>query len=59
MSWTHPICETCWKERNPNREPVTVKDDEVEKCCYCGKATSAGIYIRENPLNVKFTREER
>jgi len=58
MSWTHPICEACWSERNPNREPVTVNNGNIETCCYCGEHTKSGIYIREDPVNVKFSAAE-
>lgn len=57
MSWTHPICEVCWEERNPNRQPVKVKDAETEICGFCGEHTNSGIYVRENPDNVKFKKE--
>jgi hypothetical protein len=53
--WTHDICESCWKQRNPGREPVrtTVRTTEAEQavCCFCGKRTAAGICVREDMRN--------
>jgi hypothetical protein len=47
--WTHSICEGCWEKRDPNREPVRVKDREVEIYCFCGLTHASGIYVREDP----------
>lgn len=52
--WTHSICSECFKERYPDREPVRVKYTPVEQCCFCGKPTSMGIYIRFDPKELKF-----
>jgi hypothetical protein len=27
-----------------------VTNEPAETCCFCGKKTVAGIYVRENPL---------
>ena len=57
MGWTHRICEECWNKRNPDREPVKVKSqyDELKPCCFCGKETASGIFVRFDPkqLNCK------
>lgn len=58
MNWTQPICQNCWIARNPDRDPVRVKDGEAENCCDCGEATNDGIYIRANPLSVKFPKAD-
>lgn len=47
--WSHPICYLCWTELNPHREPHRLVTPIDEKCCYCGKATRSGIYVREDP----------
>lgn len=47
--WTHPICSACWEQREPNREPVRLREPEVERCCFCGKVHASGIYVREDP----------
>jgi hypothetical protein len=47
--WTHAICVSCWKLRNGERDPVGLKDPEVETCCFCGKKTSSGVYVRFDP----------
>jgi hypothetical protein len=55
MSWTQPICEACWNERNPEREAVRVTvQEDAETCCYCGEHTSSGIFVRVDPKTVKF-----
>jgi hypothetical protein len=44
-----PICDSCWQEQEPGREPVRVAYDhhrERETCYACGETTYAGIYVR-------------
>lgn len=51
-SWTHACCRACWSKSRYNlmgKEPVRVLDDDEERCCFCGEATSEGIYVREPP----------
>ncbi len=57
----HTICEACWKKRNPGREPVRMVDDFAiaEKCCFCGEATKARIYVREKNESVACKTEHR
>jgi hypothetical protein len=50
--WTHAICIPCWNEKNPDRDPITLREEEKETCCFCGAPTTAGIYIREDPNKV-------
>lgn len=50
--WTHAICGECWEERSPGREPVRVRDGEDRPCCFCGRATAEGIYVREAPTSL-------
>lgn len=47
--WRHTICTSCWKLRNGERDPVRMKDPELEICCWCHKLHSSGIYVRNNP----------
>lgn len=53
--WTHSICQKCWNEKNPDREPVHLKEEfaSQEACCFCGESTSAGIYVRFDPLQLR------
>jgi len=47
--WTHAICGDCWDEKNPERETAlryTKGDKEI--CCFCGKNTKSGIYVRHD-----------
>lgn len=49
--WTHPICEEDFQIET-GQYPDTaarVVDPEVEICCFCGRATNSGIYIRQDP----------
>lgn len=47
--WTHPICDDCWDDRNPERLASRVQQGDIEHCCFCGRHTTSGIYIREEP----------
>jgi hypothetical protein len=49
--WSHMICENCWVERNPEREPVRIKEEFRAEgpCCYCKATQKSGIYVRDNP----------
>ena len=49
MGWTHAICGPCWKRREPNRDPVVLKDAATTVCCFCRELTSEGIFVREDP----------
>lgn len=48
--WTHAICMDCWMTKHPDRGPVKARDKVQETCCYCGRATLDGIYVRANPF---------
>lgn len=52
--WTHPICEQCYTDRDPEREPVRIKQQyrEEETCYFCGKKNKDGIYYRADPDDV-------
>ena len=47
--WTHSICESCWRKRELGRQPVRLKDPQLELCCFCGYTHASGIYVREDP----------
>lgn len=51
--FTHTICEGCWDKKNPGRQALRVSANytEAEPCCFCGKQTNAGIFVREDPQN--------
>lgn len=62
MSWTQPICEACWIERESVwkddkliliRKPVRVLEPELERCSYCCSPTIMGVYVRDDPSKVK------
>lgn len=49
--WQHSICEACWKERHPEREPVRSAEPKQPKraCCYCGFDHRSGIQVQADP----------
>ncbi len=49
MSWTHAICEKCWKQEKGGQIPHRIREAAEEPCCFCGAPTSAGIYLRHDP----------
>jgi hypothetical protein len=51
--WTHSICESCWTARNPDRQPVKLRAEQDETCCYCGQPHSSGIFVRDDPSTLK------
>ena len=62
LSWTQPICDTCWWNRNPERVPIRIADGKThrERCAFCGEQTMSGIYVRHDPATVPYpaTRED-
>lgn len=48
-NWTHAICDDCWDKDNPERRSPRKGEGNPESCCYCGKATLSGIYVRDDP----------
>ena len=59
--WTQPICRDDWYAHygNGTRQPTTLKPEfREETCCYCGKPTRSGIFVRENPREVPYPTEE-
>lgn len=71
MSFTQPVCTSCWVEENsvPDddggaliRQPIQVRIEDfmeaLEKCCKCGRATSSRIWIRIDPTTVPYPKEE-
>lgn len=53
-SWTQGCCGACWIERYPGLKPTPLLPEhrEEETCCFCGKATMSGIYVRVDPAKV-------
>ena len=47
--WTHVIWRPCWDVRGETREPYTLVSAPEEACCFCGQATTEGIFVRANP----------
>lgn len=52
--WTHNACYDCYGKKYPKRTPHRLKPEEgqslpMEACCYCGKETPDGIYVRDDP----------
>jgi hypothetical protein len=52
--WNHSICEECWNQDNPGREPFRIRSVSGRElvprpCCACGKNHGSGIWIRRDP----------
>jgi hypothetical protein len=43
-----PICDYCWVQEEPDREPVRLKEPTSEACYRCGQITLSGIYVRRD-----------
>jgi len=50
--WTHRQCTDCWNERNPDRQAHMICGERSNTCCFCGKSTNAGIYVRHDPSDL-------
>lgn len=46
--WTHLLCDDCYAEVEPYRDPSRVRHD-IGTCCRCGDITVSGIYYRADP----------
>lgn len=51
--WTHSICDRCYAEHEPGRDPVRIVEDDASVCCFCGKWNKDGIYYRFDPSKLK------
>jgi hypothetical protein len=58
VTWTQPVCNSCWFDREGERTPVRMREPELEFCCLCGQATHSGIYVRLNPMDVPYPKQE-
>lgn len=58
MTWTQPICLSCWGCLYPHLPRHQVRNDHSRICCRCGAATTAGIYIRIDPASVPYPSED-
>ena len=47
--WTHYVCDACYAEREPGREPIRSTDPCMAECCLCLKDTRDGIFYRFHP----------
>jgi len=53
---TQPTCDVCYSIVSISDRaavPVLVSGREIEKCCWCGKKTKAGIYAAVDVNKVK------
>ena len=49
--WTHNICDNCWDKRNSISIPVKIIEPDEEPCCFCGKLSKSGIFVRHDPTD--------
>jgi hypothetical protein len=54
--WTHSICVKDFEDLTGKsaESAVRMKDPELEVCCFCGKDTISGIYIRHDPSKLNY-----
>jgi hypothetical protein len=48
----HACCGECWFTKHATKAaegPPTRVPNDVSTCCWCGKKTVAGIYLRGDP----------
>lgn len=60
VKWNQPKCDGCYARENPGREPARMIEDvrEEEQCSACGKLTTSGIYVRQDPASVLYPARE-
>lgn len=58
--WTHAICVEDYENLTSNsaQDVDKMKDPEAEICCFCGRTTISGIYIRRDPNEPQFCQHE-
>jgi hypothetical protein len=56
--WNQPICDRCWRLREPERQPVRMVAPSRETCAFCGESTKSGILVRHDPREVPYPRVE-
>lgn len=56
MTWTQPCCEDCWVVREGARRPHRVAAERFvdARCCFCGRTTRSGIFVRVDPATVSY-----
>ena len=52
--WSHPVCDECYSELEPGREPHRLRHPEIEVCCRCAAVNASGIYYRADPDRMGF-----
>jgi hypothetical protein len=51
-NWTHAICDDCWDEQRPESPSPQKGTGDPQACCYCGKPTCSGIFVRDDPATM-------
>lgn len=54
-AWMHGCCVTCWNifRMEPKKDADTMTTCAPEVCCWCGRVTTAGIYLRGDPATME------
>jgi hypothetical protein len=47
--WTHQICSICWTRTHADAPSPLEVSAEMGVCCFCGRLTNSGIFVRESP----------
>jgi hypothetical protein len=60
MNWTQPMCENCWCTTRIGRTATRIKPEyrEVERCAWCGRVNEDGIYVRADPRQLPYAKQE-
>lgn len=48
-NWNHYSCEECYDDIYHGRQPIKLTEDKAKPCCFCGRPTFSGIYVRRDP----------
>lgn len=64
--WTQPICAARWNQDYGSQGKGRIIDVDVDEvgladsvnCCYCGKPTKSGLWVRIDPSTVPHPYEE-
>lgn len=59
LSWNQAVCDACWELHYRGGPAVRVKERDVEQCCWCGQRTESGIYVRDDPMQVRYPRVDK
>jgi hypothetical protein len=53
--WQHVVCIDCWHTQlgNYRRDPVRMRENAPEPCCFCGVEVARPIHVRHDPEDTR------